>query len=570
LLVLVFASFLEILNFGQVKLVTILYGAFCLALIALQSLFTIWFAIDLLFIWQCVSVFFILYILIYNVFYAYITQTLARRTAGETVALGRLLLRGVWQTEFGNIFLLMLGTCTASMFYIVDAVLLHTGLLLAEYIFLVFMLCMTFILARKYANSFEMTMRMKASLEKTVQERNLELEEQILISESASRAKSEFLANMSHEIRTPLNAVIGMTTIGFKAKDQPGKDYAFVKIKEASEHLLGIINDILDMSKIEAGKMEFAETDFDIRLVLAHIENIMRFKTDERKQIFTVTIAPEVPVALRGDDLRLSQVVTNLIGNAVKFTPENGSVQLDVSLDEEKDDVCTLRFLVKDTGIGIDTEQQAKLFKSFQQAESSTTRKYGGTGLGLALSKQIVELMGGEIWVASEPGLGSTFGFTIKALVVSAPLPVAAEVATELQPGEFKGAVILLADDMEINREIIASLLELSEVVIDMAENGEVAAEMFEKSPSRYDLILMDVQMPVMDGCTASLRIRAGNSPRAREVPIVAMTANVFKEDVARCLASGMNEHLGKPVEMDKLTTALRNYLGKTDVKGVE
>jgi signal transduction histidine kinase/CheY-like chemotaxis protein len=425
---------------------------------------------------------------------------------------------------------------------------------------------MAFILARKYANSFEVTMRMKASLEETVQQRNLELEKQILISESASRAKGEFLANMSHEIRTPLNAVIGMTTIGLKSTDEPGKDYAFTKIKESSEHLLGIINDILDMSKIEAGKLEFSEVDFDVRVTLSHIENIMRFKTDERNQTFTVNIAQDVPAALHGDDLRLSQVIMNLIGNAIKFTPENGSIELVVSLDGAEDDICTIRFLVKDTGIGIDAQQQAKLFTSFQQAESNTTRKYGGTGLGLALSKQIVELMGGEIWVESKSGEGSTFGFTIKAAEreplsgSDAPEETA---PAELQSNEFEGSVILLADDVEINREIIISLLDSSGAVIETAENGEEAAEMFEKSPEHYALILMDVQMPVMDGYDATHRIRTNINPHAATVPIIAMTANVFKEDIARSIDSGMNEHLGKPVEMDKLLATLRKYLKK-------
>ncbi|MDR3175510.1 MAG: response regulator [Desulfovibrio sp.] len=422
---------------------------------------------------------------------------------------------------------------------------------------------MSFTLARKYANRFALTAQLNDMLETTVEQRTRELEEQVLIAESASRAKGDFLANMSHEIRTPLNAVIGMTEIGFISKDAERKDYAFANIKKASEHLLNVINDILDISKIESGKFELSEVTFPLRDIVSRVETVMRFKSDEKKQEITVNIADDVPETLYGDDMRIAQVLTNLLGNAIKFTPEGGRIALTVGLDREEDELCTLRFLVADSGIGITEEQKAKLFSAFQQAESGTKRQYGGTGLGLALSRQIVELMGGSIWVDSVFGQGSVFGFTIRARRVERePMKeVRADTSVKLQDGEFAGRTILLADDVEINREIVMALLETSGLSIECAENGEQAATMFEENPGRYSLILMDVQMPILDGYGATKRIRSGSSPQAALVPIVAMTANVFREDIERCLASGMNEHLGKPINLDNLLAILRHHL---------
>jgi CheY-like chemotaxis protein len=288
----------------------------------------------------------------------------------------------------------------------------------------------------------------------------------------------------------------------------------------------------------------------------------MGFKTDDKKQEIVVYLADDMPEAVRGDDMRLAQVLTNLIGNAVKFTPERGRITLSAFYDGLDDGRAVIRFTVEDTGIGITEEQKAKLFRPFQQAESDTTRKYGGTGLGLALCKQIVELMSGEIWVESTPSHGSTFIFTVKLPPAEWIQGEAGIAATEgIRVGEFKGFVILLAEDVEINREIIMTLLEPTGVEIECAENGEQAAEMFERTPEKFDLILMDVRMPVMDGYEASRRIRAGHNPKSAAIPIIALTANVFKDDIERSLACGMNAHLGKPVELDNVLAILRRYL---------
>ena len=561
LLPFVLAAFLETLNFSKIKPLTFIYGVFCSALIIAQCLFTIWFAADLMLLWQIEGGLYLLYIINYDIVGAFYRQ-LKESADGASIS-PLLFIKSLYKKDSGNILVL----CIIVMFTVVcDMVnpnILPSDTSLTQCSFFASMLCLSFILARKSATHFEATEQMKEMLETTVRQRTQQLEEQVLIADSASRTKGDFLANMSHEIRTPLNAVIGMTKIGSQTEKLERKNYAFAKIEEASEHLLGIINNILDMSKIEAGKLDLNEIVFEVRAIVSRVENVMRFKTDEKKQKLVVTIADNMPDAVRGDDLRLAQVLTNLIGNAVKFTPESGQVTLNAVYDGEKDGVGILRFLVKDTGIGISDEQKANLFKSFQQAESSTVRKYGGTGLGLALSKQIVELMGGEIWVDSNPGQGSTFAFTVKATLVREYL---ASETTEgeveaMKDGEFAGKVILLAEDVEVNREIIVALLELTGVVIESAENGQQAVEIYERTPERYDLILMDLQMPIMDGYDASMRIRAGQSPLAAGVPIIAMTANVFQDDITRSLSCGMNAHLGKPIDLDKVLLVLRRYL---------
>jgi signal transduction histidine kinase/CheY-like chemotaxis protein/PAS domain-containing protein len=391
----------------------------------------------------------------------------------------------------------------------------------------------------------------------------VELEAAFERAQSANRAKSNFLSNMSHEMRTPMNAIIGMTLIGKSAPDIEKKDYAFEKIEGASTHLLGVINDVLDMSKIEAGKFDLSFEDFDIEKLLQKVINVINFRVDEKKQNLTVDLDPAIPRKLNGDDQRLTQVITNLLTNAVKFTPENGSIYLDARFVNEENGQCTVQFEVTDTGIGISAEQQSRLFSSFEQAESSTSRKFGGTGLGLAISKHIVELMGGKIWLESKLGEGSTFTFTVllkRGMEESAADPQDAEKTGSGQMVSFRGRRILLAEDMEINREIVQSLLEPTEIEIDCAVNGSEAVRMFRDKPENYDLILMDLQMPEMDGFEATRKIRTLEG-RPNGIPIIAMTANVFKEDIEKCLDVGMNDHLGKPIDFNEVMEKLKIYL---------
>jgi PAS domain S-box-containing protein len=402
------------------------------------------------------------------------------------------------------------------------------------------------------------------------------MEEQAM---SANRAKSAFLANMSHEIRTPLNAIVGMTTIGQSATDIGRKDYCFTKIENASAHLLGVINDILDMSKIEANKFELAPIEFNFEKMIQSVVNVVNFRVEEKRQQFTVHIDNAIPQTLIADDQRLAQVITNLLGNAVKFTPEHGSISLYARFLEEKNGLCTIEVMVRDTGIGIAPEQQKRLFNSFQQAETSTARRFGGTGLGLAISRDIVEMMGGTIGVKSEPGKGSTFTFTVQVKKsvhindrvndTANDFPGTVTDEEESEPaGVFAGRRILLAEDMEINREIVTALLEPTRLEIDCAENGTEAVRKFSEAPQKYDLIFMDVQMPEMDGYEATRRIRAieaesDNRNLNRQIPIIAMTANVFREDIEKCIEAGMNDHVGKPLNFTDVLEKLNSYLAK-------
>jgi len=364
-----------------------------------------------------------------------------------------------------------------------------------------------------------------------------------------------------------MNAIIGMTTIGKKSDEVFEKNNALERIGEASSHLLGIINDILDMSKIEAGKMELMSVEYNFEQMIDKVLVVINLRANEKKQKLTVRIDEAIPNVLIGDDLRLAQVITNLLGNAVKFTPEKGTISLDVRLLDEKSNVCTILISVTDTGIGISPEQISGLFRSFQQAESDTSRKFGGTGLGLSISRNIVEMMGGKIDVASELGKGSVFSFTVQLTRSEEHIsagdddPDVISCASDDITDIFAGFTVLLAEDVEINREIVLSLLEPTGLAIDCAENGSEAVRIFSESPEKYSMIFMDVQMPETDGYEATRRIRALDNPHAKTIPIVAMTANVFREDIEKCLDAGMNGHIGEPLDFDEVLKQLHLFL---------
>ena len=521
---------------------------------------------------------------------------------------------------------------------------------------------------------------------------------------AASHAKSDFLSNMSHEIRTPLNAIIGMINIGMSTEDIEKKNYCFRRADSASKHLLGLINDVLDMSKIEADKFALSYSEIDFERMLMNITDVTNVSADEKGQNFVVNLYKNVPAYIESDELRLSQVITNLLTNAIKFTPEKGTVILNIDKSEETDDYVTLRIEVIDSGIGISKEQQEKLFTSFSQADTDISKKFGGTGLGLAISKRIIELMGGEIWVESELGKGAKFIFTIKVkkiaeklrtkllsnvevenlhilavddssetreyfVHVMEALKIPCDVAgggaealemiknTEDKPyniffidwqmpdmngieltkkiKEIKGSnsivimisvvdwntiekeaiaagvnhfiskplfpsalinainicigvelkdeandahsrkskkfynfsnyTIMIAEDVEINREIMNAILEDTNISIDYAENGKIAVSLFCENPEKYNLILMDINMPEMDGYEATRQIRTLDLPRANDIPILAMTANVFKEDIEKCIMSGMDDHTGKPVDAVALLGLLDKYLTRPE-----
>ena len=404
-----------------------------------------------------------------------------------------------------------------------------------------------------------------------IRQNNKQLEELKDVAESASKAKSEFLANMSHEIRTPMNAIIGMTAIGMKAEGIENKDNALKKISDASSHLLGIINDVLDMSKIEANKFELAPIEYNFERMTQKAIAVVKFRMDEKHQLLSVNMDKNIPRFVVGDEQRLIQVITNLLSNAVKFTPEGGKIDFNAALLKEEDGVYDLRIEVADSGIGISSEQQERLFGAFEQAESGTSRQYGGTGLGLVISKNIVEMMDGKIWVESELEKGARFIFTVKAGRCerqddlpnknTKEYPGAAPDEDDASDSDFRGKRLLIVEDIEINREILLSLLENTGLIIDCAENGKEALDMVAAADDAYDIIFMDMQMPEMDGLESARRIRALPDPRSAVIPIIAMTANVFKDDIEACLSAGMDDHLGKPIDFRRVLAILRRYL---------
>ncbi len=520
------------------------------------------------------------------------------------------------------------------------------------------------------------------------------------VAEQANKAKSDFLSRMSHEMRTPMNAIIGMGKIAETTDDVSRLKYCLSMISASSQHLLGLINDVLDMSKIEAGKFELSHEPLNIEDMLKKICNLIIERVEEKGIEFSVDLDPDMPRRYMGDELRLSQIITNLMSNAVKFTAKGGKINLKVHALQQGSTGTTLRFVVSDTGIGMSAEQTGKLFNAFEQADSSITRRFGGTGLGLAISKSIAEKMNGSIQVESTPGQGSAFivdvelanvpgkessvtalgldpskvklliadkdedtaarltdlagrwgmaadavndadavvslleaaqkanapynlifidydlpggdglglaeklrqGMSGNAIVimssflkwhaidnaaramgithfVTKPLfpstvletisqvlggPMQAAEPTDLREmPDLSGITLLLAEDVEINREIFKALLEPTKVNIVMAENGREALDKFQADPEAYDLIIMDVQMPEMDGYEATRAIRNLGIPKAAKVPIIAMTANVFKEDVEKCLACGMDDHLAKPIEEKNVIAKICRYSGQ-------
>ena len=521
------------------------------------------------------------------------------------------------------------------------------------------------------------------------------------IAEQANKAKSDFLSRMSHEMRTPMNAIIGMGKIAETTDDVHRLKHCLSMISASSQHLLGLINDVLDMSKIEANKLELDHAPLNVESMLKKICNMVLGQVEKNKIELIVDIDPDMPRLYIGDELRLSQVITNLMSNAIKFTPEGGTIHLDICSQERKSTTSSLCFTITDTGIGMTEEQTAKLFTAFEQADSSITRRFGGTGLGLAISKNIVKKMNGDIHVHSALGKGSSFivnvelensfggeetthstplyALGVKLLVADASerarmqftalaerwniivdLASDAKSTLALQDAAYKAnkpynlllidhnllesaesdlleklsknqkadtitimsplmkwysidseirslgikhfitkplfpsvimetidrvmnsskqtvnpetislempnlanITLLLAEDVEINREIFATLLAPSKINIVMAENGREAVALFQAAPEAYDFIIMDVQMPEMDGYEATRTIRAMNIPNAASIPIIALTANAFKEDIDKCLACGMNDHLAKPIEESSVIEKICRYSGK-------
>lgn len=388
-------------------------------------------------------------------------------------------------------------------------------------------------------------------------------EQALKLAESASMAKSEFLSRMSHEIRTPLNGIIGMNHIAMRHLEEPERvSDCLNKIDISSRHLLALLNDVLDMSKVESGKIELCPEKISIKMILEQLMVIASAQAADKKIAFHVEVNADDSLAVTGDSLRICQVIGNLLSNAFKFTEAGGQVWFRIREEKVQGGIHWLHFEVEDTGCGIAPENLDRIFSPFEQEGSNVSRQYGGTGLGLAIAKRLAELMGGSIAVRSKPGKGSVF-------LLDIPFPEAAETEEtvltdasgqkeneEIDPEQkpFAGTRVLIVEDNELNREITAEMVQAAGAWSDMAENGKIAVDKFAASPEGfYDYILMDILMPEMDGCEAAARIRAMDRSDAGRVPIFAMTANAFAEDMEKSRRAGMNAHISKPVSAAEL-----------------
>jgi len=383
---------------------------------------------------------------------------------------------------------------------------------------------------------------------------------------SANAAKSNFLFSMSHEMRTPLNAIIGMSNIARTTEDPERFARCFEIIDRSSRHLLSLINNVLDMSNIEVGKVELCYEPFNISEMMLGLEDILSIRAADVSQILRFDIDPGIRNVYIGDADKLSQILINLIGNAIKFTPKGGEVAMTLRLagrKAEEADRERLRFEVTDTGMGIAEEEREILFKSFDEMGSDIAKQFGGTGLGLAISKGLIDKMGGYIDVVSSPGKGSTFFFELDlGLPREEGFQPSEDYADDEDYIDIDGIKILLVEDIEINREVFIALLEDRNLVIDEAVNGREAVDMYTIDPEKYDIIVMDIQMPVMDGYKATELIRASGLPRAKTIPIVALTANTLPEDIERGMSSGIDAYVAKPIDFRFMLKTFNRYSG--------
>ncbi|MDO9628577.1 MAG: response regulator [Acholeplasmataceae bacterium] len=394
----------------------------------------------------------------------------------------------------------------------------------------------------------------RLKLENIIREKTIELEKAISQAKSSNQVKTSFLSNMSHEIRTPMNAIIGFThLLEEKITDSEQKEY-LDRINDASKHLLGIVNDILDLSKIEAGKMVLEERAFSLDKLINEVRSLVS-EIVKAKKLYIDIEKIDCPEVLIGDASRIRQILINLLSNAVKFT-DTGGISLVIFMEEKHDQNVRMGFKVKDTGIGMTEEQQKRLFQEFEQADSSTTRLYGGTGLGLSISKKLSELMNGTLTVESRLNEGSEFILSIPLIVdeqESTLKSIHLEDSNESKPKT--GSKILVAEDNFLSQKLAHRILTNMGMVVAVANNGKVAVDLVKSNI--YDLIILDIQMPIMDGIEATKQIRAFN----QETPILALTANAFSEDRALCLEAGMNDYISKPIDPKSLSKVLSNWI---------
>ena len=386
------------------------------------------------------------------------------------------------------------------------------------------------------------------------------LEAELRVAEESNRAKTSFLASMSHEMRTPMNAILGLDAIALQdGALTPQTRDRLEKIDASARHLLDLINDVLDMNHIESDAMRLKEEPFQPRETVGLVSVLTQTQCREKGLNYSCETSGDLDRLCVGDALRVRQVLLSILGNAVKYTQEGGSVAFRAEqLPGTDDQHCTLRFTVRDTGIGIDEAFMPRLFESFSQEDASATNRFGGSGLGLAIAKKLVDMMGGEIGVESQKGVGSTFTVTI-GFELAKQADADAEAADDTS---LAGLRVLIAEDIDINAELLTDLLELEDIAAERAANGQEAVEMFAAHPEGYyDAVLMDLRMPVLDGLDATRAIRAMDRPDAKAIPVIAVTANAFEEDVRQTREAGMDAHLSKPTDSELLYDTLRKTL---------